>query len=72
MQPRRRLLSTMLTLCLGLACIQVASAADGPLPSWQDGPARRAIMDFVKRVTTPKGRLENHLPASSWALGGER
>jgi phosphoglycolate phosphatase-like HAD superfamily hydrolase len=55
MQPRRRLLSTMLTLCLGLACIQVASAADAPLPSWQDGPARRAIMDFVKRVTTPSG-----------------
>jgi hypothetical protein len=25
------------------------------LPSWQDGPARRAIMDFVKRVTTPSG-----------------
>jgi phosphoglycolate phosphatase-like HAD superfamily hydrolase len=54
-QARPMLLSTMLMVCLGLACIQVASAADEPLPSWQDGPARRAIMDFVKCVTTPSG-----------------
>jgi hypothetical protein len=55
MQTRRMLLSTMLAVSLGLACIQGASAADEPLPSWQDGPARRAIMDFVARVTREGG-----------------
>jgi hypothetical protein len=55
MQTRRMLLPTMLVVCLGLACIQVASAADEPLPSWQDGPARRAIIDFVARITREGG-----------------
>ena len=45
----------MLVVCLGLACLQVGSAADEPLPSWQDGPARRAIMDFVARITCEGG-----------------
>jgi hypothetical protein len=40
---------------LGLACLQAAWAADGPLPSWQDGRAKRAIMDFVTHVTTRGG-----------------
>jgi hypothetical protein len=26
---------------------------DAPLPLWNDGPARSAIVDFVMRVTTP-------------------
>ena len=30
----------------------LAQAAD-PLPSWNDGPARQAIIDFVARTTTP-------------------
>src|SRR6266850_7598732 len=55
MQTRRMLLPTMLMVCLGLVCIQVASAADEPLPSWQDGPARRAITDFVARITREGG-----------------
>jgi phosphoglycolate phosphatase-like HAD superfamily hydrolase len=55
MQTRRMLLPTMLVVCLGLAWLQVASAADEPLPSWQDGPARRAIMDFVARITREGG-----------------
>jgi len=29
-----------------------ATAAD-PLPSWNDGPARKAILEFVERTTTP-------------------
>jgi len=49
------LLPTMLVVCLGLAWLQVASAADEPLPSWQDGPARRAIIDFVARITREGG-----------------
>jgi hypothetical protein len=55
MQTRRMLLPTMLVVCLGLAWLQVASAADEPLPSWQDGPARRAIIDFVARITREGG-----------------
>jgi len=31
----------------------VATAADDPLPSWNDGATKRAIVDFVTRVTTP-------------------
>ena len=29
--------------------------ADDALPSWNDGPARAAILDFVARVTTEGG-----------------
>jgi len=29
--------------------------AKEPLPSWNDGPSKHAILDFVKRVTTPGG-----------------
>jgi hypothetical protein len=31
------------------------SAPDDPLPSWNEGAAKRAILDFVARVTTPGG-----------------
>ncbi|MGH8068175.1 MAG: HAD family hydrolase [Candidatus Entotheonellia bacterium] len=55
MKSRRTLLWTLLIVSLGLTCIQVASAADDPLPSWQDGPAKRAIVDFVARVTQEGG-----------------
>jgi phosphoserine phosphatase len=30
-------------------------ASKDPLPSWQDGPIKRAILDFVARVTTEGG-----------------
>jgi phosphoglycolate phosphatase-like HAD superfamily hydrolase len=32
------------------------SVAADPLPSWRDGKARRAIVEFVKTVTTPGGK----------------
>ena len=32
-----------------------ARAADDPLPSWNDGPARQAIVEFVEAVTTEGG-----------------
>jgi len=38
-----------LALCLGGA--RPARAAD-PLPAWNDGPSKRAILDFVARTTT--------------------
>jgi haloacid dehalogenase-like hydrolase len=43
----------LLVASLMLASIPSAAAADDPLPSWNDGPARQVIVDFVKRVTTP-------------------
>jgi hypothetical protein len=55
MHTRRMLLWTLLIISLALTSEQVASAADNPLPSWNDGTAKRAIMDFVTRVTTPGG-----------------
>ena len=33
-----------------------AAATADPLPSWNDGPAKQSIVDFVARVTTPGGR----------------
>jgi len=30
-----------------------AGAAADPLPSWNDGPAKRAIVEFVQKTTTP-------------------
>ena len=41
---------------LVLASVHGAAAADEPLPSWTDGIAKRAIVDFVQRVTTPGGK----------------
>jgi len=37
-------------LLLATGC---ASTSSDPLPSWNDGPARQSIMEFVKKVTTP-------------------
>jgi phosphoglycolate phosphatase-like HAD superfamily hydrolase len=41
-------------LVLAVCHAAVASAADA-LPSWNDGPAKAAIVDFVARVTTDGG-----------------
>jgi phosphoglycolate phosphatase-like HAD superfamily hydrolase len=55
MRTLRTIAWPLLLVYLGLVCVQAASAADEPLPSWQDGPAKRAIVDFVTRVTTRGG-----------------
>jgi hypothetical protein len=36
-----------------LASTTVASQAADPLPSWNEGPAKQSIINFVERVTTP-------------------
>jgi phosphoglycolate phosphatase-like HAD superfamily hydrolase len=41
----------LLLLSVLLASVHVALAADESLPSWQDSAAKRAIVDFVTRVT---------------------
>ena len=45
--------SAMVALCLVLAVCAPAGAQTDPLPSWNDGPAKQAILEFV-RVTTDK------------------
>ncbi|EFL52544.1 nonspecific acid phosphatase precursor [Solidesulfovibrio fructosivorans JJ]] len=43
---------TALVLALLLACAQLSLAQPGdPLPSWNDGPNKTAILDFVHKVT---------------------
>jgi hypothetical protein len=41
----------MLALLVATPC-----AAQDPLPSWNDGPARKAILEFVAAVTDEKGK----------------
>ena len=38
------------SVCLIVLSVQTTAAQD-PLPSWKDGPAKQAIMGFVKAVT---------------------
>ena len=40
---------------LSLLCQGILLAQLNPLPSWNNGPARTAILDFVSRVTTKGG-----------------
>lgn len=50
---RPRVKSVVLALLLvGVVLAAHATAAE-PLPSWNDGPARKAILEFVTRTTTP-------------------
>lgn len=60
MMQARFLLAPFLTVLLSallLAGIQAADAgvADSPLPSWNEGPTRQALLDFVRRVSEPGG-----------------
>jgi hypothetical protein len=53
------------------------SLGTSPLPSWHDGPARNAIVDFVKRVTTAGGKdyvpePERKLRRGHTGMGGHR
>ena len=46
---------TLLTLAILLSVITVARVQADPLPSWNDGQNKRAIVDFVTRVTKEGG-----------------
>jgi phosphoserine phosphatase len=39
-------------LAVGVACAAVMARAQDPLPSWNAGPAREAIVEFVRATTT--------------------
>ncbi len=47
----RRTLRAILTVLIAAASAAIARAQD-PLPSWNDGAAKKAIVDFVKSTTT--------------------
>ena len=53
MRSLRASRAALLALCLVLAVCAHAGAQTDPLPSWNDGPAKQAILEFV-RVTTDK------------------
>jgi hypothetical protein len=48
-------LRTLVVVVLAGWLVLPASAQDAPLPSWNDGPARTAIIEFVEAVTTEGG-----------------
>jgi hypothetical protein len=60
--PLRTFIYALLAVSLALTSVPVVAAADDPLPSWTDSAAKRAILDFVQRVTTPDGK--DFVPAS--------
>ena len=47
MNLRRR----RLALLLAAVAVQIAGCASDPLPSWNDGPAKQAIVSFVRATT---------------------
>jgi len=47
----RIFLTFVLALAAGLACAAGATAETDPLPSWNDGPAKQAILSFVQATT---------------------
>jgi len=54
----KRALKAIRAAALLILAVQVAGAAgadDRPLPSWNDGPARTALLEFVARVTDEGG-----------------
>jgi phosphoglycolate phosphatase-like HAD superfamily hydrolase len=52
----RGLLATQVVVAaLTLAIVVPAVSAADPLPSWREGPAKQAIVDFVARVTAEGG-----------------
>ncbi len=53
---RRTFLSALLALGLAsLVPLQALAAAADPLPSWNDGPVKKSILDFVAAVTKEGG-----------------
>ena len=49
----RRLLLAGLALVSALASVPVMAQQTDALPSWNDGPAKTAILDLVHATTTP-------------------
>lgn len=55
--PRRRWLAALGAALALAACAPMPGAPGAdPLPSWNEGPAKQRIVDFVKAVGTPGGK----------------
>ncbi len=57
-------MTVMLRVALGIVGLlfaQAVVAADNPLSSWNDGPAKKAILEFVAAVTDENGK--DYVPA---------
>lgn len=52
---RRRMLGAMLAVSTAGFVVGPAAAGDDPLPSWNAGDAKAAVLDFVAAVTTEGG-----------------
>jgi hypothetical protein len=52
MELTRRRLAALLSLSAAAPALACTMTVPRPLPSWKDGPARRALLDFVAKVTT--------------------
>ena len=52
MKSARALSGFFLVIALIAAIPGVAKITDDPLPSWSDGPVKKAVRNFVTRVTT--------------------
>src|SRR5512144_3073144 len=50
-----RVAGVLLVLAASLALAAQAWAQSDPLPSWNDGPAKKAIVEFVQATTTQGG-----------------
>ena len=48
---KRRTASLSMTVLIGLALLSAVAHAQDPLPSWNDGKAKQAIVAFVAKVT---------------------
>lgn len=55
MRKRTHLHHLILAVAVALAAAATAHAQSDPLPSWNDGPNKRAIVHFVTRVTKEGG-----------------
>lgn len=52
----KRTLQSVVALCLTVGLVGPATAqATDPLPSWNDGATKQAIIEFVEQVSTPGG-----------------
>jgi phosphoglycolate phosphatase-like HAD superfamily hydrolase len=51
----KSLLSSLFATIIGIALIFPLARAQDPLPSWNDGPAKQAIVAFVQATTTQGG-----------------
>jgi hypothetical protein len=53
-QPPPELVVLVVTAACGFMSRRAVAQTD-PLPSWNDGPVKKSIVDFVARVTTQGG-----------------